>query len=104
VSWDKKQRGGKYYYVARREGSRTRKFYLGCGLPARMAAQRIELYRAERKAQAASWRASAACWKEMDGRRSQVAAGVQLMTNATLLAAGFHRLGRHQWRRWQHAR
>jgi hypothetical protein len=102
MSWDKKKLGKRYYYRSVREGSQTRKVYLGRSLPAQIAGYWIDLQRANRKAQAEAWRAAVACWDTIDDFREQLLAGVQLLTSATLLTAGFHRQGRHKWRRKQH--
>jgi hypothetical protein len=104
MSWDEKKSGGRYFYLSQRRDGRTRKLYFGSGLPSRMAADRIALHRAELKAQADSWRAAAARWEEIEVYRDQLQAGTQLLTSATLLAAGFTRQCRHGWKRRQHAR
>ena len=104
MAWDKKANGQGYFYLSRRCGPKTKKVYLGHGPAARMAANRIALHRAERKAQAEAWQAAASRWADIAGFRNELLAGVQFLTAATLLAAGFHRQSRHQWRRRQYAR
>ena len=103
MSWDNKQNGREYFYLSVRNGEKTKKLYFGRGMPAQMMADRVALFRAERKNQADSWRASATLWKQIDIFRSQWAAGVELLTSATLLATGFTRQCRHGWKRRQHA-
>ena len=99
MSWDEKKLGKKYFYLSVRDGERTSKRYLGNGVPSCMAANRMALHRAEKKAQADTWRAAVARWDDIKLFRDQLLAGVHLLTSATLLAAGFHQASRHRWRR-----
>ena len=103
MSWDAKKHGREYFYVSIRSGQKTKKVYIGRGLPSRIMADQVALSRADDEVQAESWRAAAARWKRIEAYRSQWAAGVELLTSATLLATGFRRQCRHKWKRQPHA-
>ena len=90
MSWDRKQNGKLYLYRSIRDGTRVRKKYFGNGLPSKMIAGRMALWKAERKVRAEAWRAAVARWDAATELTGQLLAGVNLVVSGTLLGAGFH--------------
>ena len=91
---------GRFFYRSVRHGKSVRKQYFGSGALGKLAAGKLALDRAERRAGR----------EEIIAHRLRVEAatallkiareGCELLVAATLLAAGFHRASRHSWRRW----
>jgi hypothetical protein len=98
VSWDRKQRGGKYYYRSRRIDGKSMKEYVGRGPVAQLAARLDERERQDRRAEREALlveqvRLAAADLAFMDARDL-----VELLVRATLVLGGFH-THHSQWRR-----
>lgn len=99
MAWE--ARGGQqFYYRGIREGPRTKKVYCGGGAAGRLAAEVDEYSRAERRVERNTWESEALDWDRAQGVASQLQAVCDLVIDATLLAAGFHRASRHAWRKW----
>src|SRR4051794_26254931 len=103
MAWER--RGTKrFFYLSTRSGQRVRKLYLGSGPVAQLGAAEVELRRAEAQAVRLRWQAEMAEVEAAEAlaRRHEILS--RLLADAVLLACGFHRQGRHQWRAWRHGR
>lgn len=99
MPWERRQRGGVYYTRTRRIGGRRRRVYIGVGAVAEYAAAEDAVRRAERLAARVTLRADRA---RVAGAETAVRAFDDLVVSlarAALLAAGYRRHDRGQWRR-----
>jgi hypothetical protein len=98
VAWSK--RGSKrHYYRYRRDGRRVIRVYVGGGTLGQLAADADALRRARSDAQAEARTAERARWEEALATLLTLHDGGSLLAHAALLAAGYHRHDRGQWRR-----
>lgn len=88
-----------YYSRSVRDGDRVRRVYLGNGPAARLAALLDEQRRSERLARSVAWHAGEATRAAAEARLRELDGLTELITRATLLAAGFHKHDRGAWRR-----
>lgn len=91
--------GKKLMYLSRRVNGKPRKIYLGTGPLAELAALELEARRSERKAKAEERAARKARPLAAEHSLDSLCAGLELFTTASLLAEGFHRQDRHDWRK-----
>lgn len=104
MAWEKRARGGQYYTRSRRSNGRVVREYLGCGGRAQEAAardqrQRDQRQREERAALRAAWDGE---FQRLDAAEQLVIAYctyVERAAREALMAAGFHRHARREWRR-----
>jgi hypothetical protein len=99
VSWDRKQRGGKYYYRSRRINGRSVKVYLGCGAAAHLAARLDERERQDRGAEREAFLAEQVRLAAADVAFSDARGLIDLLVRATLILSGFHLHRCSEWRR-----
>ena len=99
VSWDRKQRGGKYYYRSRRINGRSVKVYLGCGAAAQLAARLDERERQDRRAEREAFLAEQVRLAVADVVLSDARDLVGLLVRAALILSGFHLHRGSEWRR-----
>ena len=99
MAWDRRSRGGRYYTRSVRTGGRVTKEYLDCGPGAELAAYEDERERAAREALRCQERAERERLREVDELLAGFSADVKTLTHGTLLAAGYHRHQRGEWRR-----
>jgi hypothetical protein len=101
MAWE--ERGQKsYFYLSARQGRRVQRVYYGTGEVGRLAAAADHLRRAEADAAAEVQQAQHVRLDEILALTRALRQAVELLTNATPLAAGYHRPCRHPWRRWRH--
>ena len=93
--------GRRYYYRGRRLCGRTRRVYVGAaGSPAaELAAAADGLRRLGREAAARERHAERERHREAEAPLLALCERTDVLTRAALLAAGFHRHDRGQWRR-----
>ena len=93
--------GRKYYYRHRRVGGRPRTVYVGAAgsRAAELAAADDDLRRLQQEAAARERHAEQARQREVEGPLVRLCAVSDVLTRAALLASGFHRHHRGQWRR-----
>jgi hypothetical protein len=96
VAWE--LRGKKrVYYRSRRVGRKVHRIYLGGGAAAQKAAEKDAATRAKRAAERAALAAFQSQLADADRLVAEVQQGVDVLTEATLLASGFHE-HHGQWR------
>jgi hypothetical protein len=99
MAWEKRPRGGRYYYRCRRVGKRIVKEYLGRGPKAEQAAEedarKRQARRLERLAIAEQRRRhdAALAVSRQFGRETE------RLARLALAAAGYHQHHRHEWRK-----
>jgi hypothetical protein len=98
LGWERRKRGGTYYYRGRRVDGRVVKQYFGTDPAARAAADLDRLGRLERRAARAAWEAEEARIREAVRPLLELGTECDLIVKAALLAAGYHR-HHGQWRR-----
>lgn len=97
MGWEK--RGNReYYYRKVREGSRVRSVYVGRGELAQLTAALIAMQREDRSNQNQELRLEQALLRAFDLEVHAMEAVIITITEAALLAAGFHQHKR-QWRK-----
>lgn len=97
MGWE--PRGGRrFYYRYERDGKTVHKIYCGAGEAAKRAAAEDAATKAKRAADRAELAVFQAKLASVDQLAEEIKQGVDLLTEATLLALGFHQ-HRGQWRR-----
>ena len=91
-------RRGRYTYRSRREGGHVKTQYLGTGVLARVARMRDACRKGRRAQLRAEWQAQLEHERELDAQLDAVGAQVKLLTEAFLLASGYH-THKQEWRR-----
>ena len=103
MGWEKRERGGSYYYKKERQGSRVRSVYVGGGVTALLISRHEELERAQAKLRRDLELAARAGCEAIDEEIARHAELTDTLTQAALLAAGFH-THKRQWRRKRNGR
>ena len=102
MAWETRGGRGHYYTRSRRVGGRILREYLGSGPAAEVAGELGALERAARAAAAAAWRAERARLEELDAAVAAFDRAAEALASAALLAAGYRRHHRGEWRRRRH--
>jgi hypothetical protein len=98
MGWE--QRGnGRYYYSGRRDNGRVVKRYIGCGRLAAAAAGLAAHDRQRRADDRAEWADERQEMDAIDAPLSELNALADLVVRAAMLAAGFRRHHRSEWRK-----
>jgi hypothetical protein len=97
MSWDKKARGGRYFYHCRRIDGRPVKVYVGKGPQAEKAARDDALSRDYRRALRQAQREEMARLEVADRCLEEVVELAELLVAVQLLLAGYH-LHHGEWR------
>jgi hypothetical protein len=103
MGWEK-HRARAYYYRSVRAGNQVRKVYCGGGDAGRAAAEADAARRRQRQADALAWLDERSRLESAAATAKFYEQMCELLTQAVLLAAGFHRLKRSPWRAWDAAR
>ena len=99
MAWE--ARGSRaYFYRSLRQGSKVRKVYLGAGDVAKQAAERAAGAKAKRTADQAALANFQSKLAGVDQLVASTTEGVDLLTEATLLAIGYHQ-HRGTWRSYR---
>jgi hypothetical protein len=98
MSWDAKKSNGPYFYKSVREGGRVHKVYVGRGERAEEEARKVEERRETRQAQREARHAELAQIAGAEGLLNEAKPVADLLTRATLYAAGYYQ-HHGQWRR-----
>src|SRR5262245_7488089 len=94
MGWD---RG--FYYRVRKVNGRVVREYVGRGPVAELVAQMDALERKQREAERAAWLAKRAEMEALDASLDELNDLADLLAHAALLAAGFRRHKRGEWRK-----
>jgi hypothetical protein len=88
-----------YYYRVRKVNGRVVREYIGAGRVAQLAAQVDALERDKRQLEAQELRQKKAELTALDDDIKALSQATDLVAQAALLAAGYHRHKRGEWRR-----
>jgi hypothetical protein len=104
MAWEKRAARRYYYRSVRRDG-RVTKIYYGSGSAGQAAAEEDDARHARHRAETAAWLADQVRLEPLIALARQMQAVAQLLADAVLLAAGFHRAkNRQPWRPWENGR
>jgi len=99
MTWRIRKNGNRTYYRSKRINGESRQIYVGTGYIAEIAAAEDGARRLQRQAERDTRRALQAEWKTADEPIRDVYGMTDLLTKATLTAAGFYLHSRSEWRR-----
>src|SRR5215204_1380636 len=99
MAWEKRERGGVYYTQSRKVDGRVVREYIGGGALGELAARMDAEDRQRREEKRAAWREEREHLEELAGLVDELCEDVETIARATLLAAGFRRHKRGEWRR-----
>ena len=98
MSWE--QRGNRtYYYRSRKIAGRVVKEYVGGGLAGMLAEQEDEARRRKRDAECVALQADRDAFEAAVAAHDAFARAADALMTAALVAAGYHRHDRGQWRK-----
>jgi hypothetical protein len=99
MSWESRNGSGHYYTRSIRRGGRIVREYFGTGMYGEYWASVDELARAERVEQAAAARAEVEELAELDKLVAASAQAARVVASQALIAAGYRRHQRGEWRK-----
>lgn len=97
--WEARERGGLYYTRSRKVNGKVVREYVGGGVSGEIAARMDAEERQRREEEAAAWREERGDLEELAGLVNGFCEDVETIARAALLAAGFRRHKRSEWRR-----
>jgi hypothetical protein len=98
MAWEKRERGGPYYYRSIREGERVRKEYVGAGEIAETISHADETRRQAREAKRAREREELERMEALAAPALEIDQAADILARAHLVAAGYRR-HKGEWRR-----
>ena len=99
MRWETRARGGRYYTRSKKVNGRVEREYVGAGRVAELVAEMDAIEREKRHRDASALRQEKAELAALDAELKALAERTELVARAALLAAGFHRHKRGEWRR-----
>jgi len=99
MAWERRERGGLYYTRSRRESGRVVREYVGTGPVAEIAASSDALEKLRREEEAAAARSERERLDALEEPVEELCEAAEVLTSAALLAAGYHRHKRGEWRK-----
>ena|SRR5215208_2696414 len=97
--WERRERGGLYYTRSRKVNSQVVREYVGGGLLGQLAARMDAQERRRREEEAAAWKEEEEQMEALMAPLEELCEGADVLARAALLAAGYHRHNRGQWRK-----
>ncbi len=102
--WERRERGGLYYTRSRKVNGRVEREYIGTGPLGELAARMDAADRQRREAEKATWKEERERLEELTSLVDELCQDVETLAQATLLAAGFRRHKRGEWRKKREAK
>ncbi len=99
MPWEKRQRGGSYYTRSRKVNGRVIREYVGGGARGHLAALTDSQRRLRREEEATAWKNEQARMEALAAPVEELCEHAEVLARATLLAVGFHRHKRGEWRK-----
>ena len=99
MAWEKRERGGLYYTRSRKVNGRVVREYVGTGPLAELAAQMDALKRCQREEEVQALREECERMEALESPLEELYEAAEVLTRATLLAAGYRRHKRGEWRK-----
>jgi hypothetical protein len=97
--WERRERGGPYYTRSRKEGGRVVREYVGGGVLGEIAALEDEYERRRHQEEAAFWKEERERLEELATPIEEMCEVAEILARAALLAAGYRRHNRGEWRK-----
>ena len=99
MAWEARQRGGRYYTRSVKRNGRVSREYVGCGPAAELIAQMEALERERRDEERRAAREAEERRCALEAPVRQLCEAAELWAQVALVAAGYHRHDRGEWRR-----
>jgi hypothetical protein len=99
MGWEKRKRGGLYYTRSKKVGGRVVREYVGGGTLGQIAALQDAQERRLREDEAALWKEERERLEALLAPVEQLYEATEILYRAALLAAGFRRHQRGEWRK-----
>jgi hypothetical protein len=99
MGWEKRARGGLYYTKSKKIGNQVVREYVGTGPLAQLAAEMDALDRQRRQEEAEAWRVEREYMEALETPIEELCEATEVLAQAALLAAGYHRHNRGPWRK-----
>src|SRR5215212_9039564 len=99
MGWEKRDRGGLYYTRSKKVDGQVVREYVGGGILGHLAALQDAQERRQREEEATLWREEQDRLEALIAPVDQLCEIVEILSQATLYAAGFRRHQRGEWRR-----
>jgi hypothetical protein len=99
MGWEKRERGGPYYTRSRKVGGRVVREYVGGGILGHLAALQDAQERQWQEEEAAVWNEERDSLEALVTPVEDLCEATEILYRAALLAAGFRRHQRGEWRR-----
>ena len=96
--WESRERGGLYYTRSRKVNGRVIRKYMGGGLLGKLASQLDAEERRRREEEAAAWKEERRQMETLMAPVEELCDAAEVLVRATLLATGYHRHNRGEWR------
>ena len=99
MAWEQRERGGLYYTRSRKVDGRVVREYIGTGPLAELAAEADACERRRREEEAEAWREERERMEALEAPIEELCEAAELLSQAALYAAGYHRHNRGEWRK-----
>ncbi len=99
MGWEGRARGGRYYTRSKRIAGRVVREYIGTGEAAEAMADVDSLEREQRRQEALEWQRERARYGAVDAALAAFCQACDEVLERELMAAGYHRHHRGEWRR-----
>jgi hypothetical protein len=99
MAWERRERGGFYYTRSKRVNGRVEREYVGGGIFGELAAYVDAQKREQRALEAKATEEEHRKMEDLDARVSEFYEGVENIASAVLLASGYRKHKRGEWRR-----
>jgi hypothetical protein len=99
MAWEQRERGGLYYTRSRKVDGRVVREYVGTGPMAELAAEADTRERRRREEEAEAWREERERMEALEAPIEELCEAAELLSEAALYAAGYHRHNRGEWRK-----
>jgi hypothetical protein len=97
--WERRERGDLYYTRSRKEDSKVVREYVGGGVLGEIAALEDEYERRRRQEKAALWKEERQRLDDLTAPVEELCEAAEVLAHAALVAAGFRRHNRGEWRK-----
>ena len=97
--WERRERGGLYYTRSRNEGGRVVREYVGGGVLGEIAALEDDYKRRRREEEVALWKEERERLEDLMAPLDELCEAAEVLTRAALVAAGYRRHNRGEWRK-----
>jgi hypothetical protein len=104
MAWERRERGGLYYTRSRKVNGKVLREYIGGGVLGEIAALEDEYERRRREEEAAFWEEERERLETLSAPVDELCEAAETIAQAVLLAAGFKRHIRSQWRKQRERR